>query len=107
MRAASTGALLTRGEYKGNSPLRRFSTHLTTHLQDDIRYTELIWKFHEKARKHCVLRASCSFLDRLSSGRQDSNLRPLAPHASALPGCATSRNENLVGCKGKEKNGYI
>ena len=25
------------------------------------------------------------------SGRQDSNLRPLAPHASALPGCATSR----------------
>jgi hypothetical protein len=25
------------------------------------------------------------------SGREDSNLRPLAPHASALPGCATSR----------------
>src|SRR3982074_3482581 len=25
------------------------------------------------------------------SGRQDSNLRPLAPHASALPGCATPR----------------
>ena len=43
----------------------------------------------------------------VSSGRQDSNLRPLAPHASALPGCATSRNENFVGCKGKEKNGLI
>src|ERR1700722_18753443 len=27
------------------------------------------------------------------SGRQDSNLRPLAPHASALPGCATPRPE--------------
>ena len=25
------------------------------------------------------------------SGGQDSNLRPLAPHASALPGCATTR----------------
>ena len=25
------------------------------------------------------------------SGRRDSNSRPLAPHASALPGCATSR----------------
>ena len=25
------------------------------------------------------------------SGRQDLNLRLLAPHASALPGCATSR----------------
>src|ERR1017187_978480 len=27
------------------------------------------------------------------SGRRDSNSRPLAPHASALPGCATSRLE--------------
>jgi hypothetical protein len=27
----------------------------------------------------------------LLSGRQDSNLRPLAPHTSALPGCATTR----------------
>jgi hypothetical protein len=25
------------------------------------------------------------------SGREDLNLRPLAPHASALPGCATPR----------------
>ena len=25
------------------------------------------------------------------SGRRDSNSRPLAPHASALPGCATPR----------------
>src|ERR1035441_3447496 len=25
------------------------------------------------------------------SGRRDSNSRPLAPHASALPGCAASR----------------
>src|ERR1700675_4863604 len=27
------------------------------------------------------------------SGRRDSNSRPLAPHASALPGCATSRTQ--------------
>ena len=30
-------------------------------------------------------------LRRAKSGRLDSNQRPLAPHASALPGCATSR----------------
>jgi hypothetical protein len=30
-------------------------------------------------------------LPSFSSGGQDSNLRPLAPHASALPGCATTR----------------
>ncbi len=29
--------------------------------------------------------------DKTWSGRQDLNLRPLAPHASALPGCATPR----------------
>ena len=28
------------------------------------------------------------------SGRQDLNLRHLAPHASALPGCATPRERN-------------
>ena len=39
--------------------------------------------------------------DPISSGRQDSNLRPLAPHASALPGCATSRNINAVDRGGK------
>ena len=30
-------------------------------------------------------------LRRAMSGRLDSNQRPLAPHANALPGCATSR----------------
>ena len=29
------------------------------------------------------------------SGREDLNLRPLAPHASALPGCATPRFREL------------
>ncbi len=29
----------------------------------------------------------------LWSGREDSNFRPLAPHASALPGCATPRTD--------------
>ncbi len=28
------------------------------------------------------------------SGRLDSNQRPLAPHTSALPGCATTRNHD-------------
>ncbi len=30
------------------------------------------------------------------SGRQDLNLRPLAPHASALPGCATPRTRSAI-----------
>src|SRR6202789_2597705 len=37
------------------------------------------------------------------SGRQDSNLRPLAPHASALPGCATPRpRDRMIAQKGLE-----
>jgi hypothetical protein len=31
------------------------------------------------------------------SGREDSNLRPPAPEAGALPGCATPRHTNLQG----------
>jgi hypothetical protein len=30
------------------------------------------------------------------SGREDSNLRPLAPKASALPGCATPRLSGIM-----------
>ncbi len=30
------------------------------------------------------------------SGREDLNLRPLAPHASTLPGCATPRTGNYI-----------
>ena len=42
------------------------------------------------------------------SGRKDLNLRPLAPHASALPGCATARlshigspQDGLLGVQGQ------
>ena len=41
------------------------------------------------------------------SGRQDSNLRPLAPHASALPGCATSRKNTSKGFSGAAKVGLF
>ena len=34
---------------------------------------------------------------RIQSGRQDSNLRPSAPKAPALPSCATPRNPHRVG----------
>ena len=30
------------------------------------------------------------------SGREDSNLRPLGPKPSALPGCATPRNNSRI-----------
>src|ERR1700723_4253561 len=45
-----------------------------------------------------------SRLERVNwSGRQDSNLRPLAPHASALPGCATPRpRDRMIAQKGLE-----
>src|SRR5690606_27328036 len=33
------------------------------------------------------------------SGRRDSNSRPLAPHASALPGCATPRKKEILAYK--------
>jgi hypothetical protein len=35
------------------------------------------------------------------SERKDSNLRPLAPHASALPGCATPRKTMSIAEPGK------
>ena len=38
-----------------------------------------------------TIKRSPSKLRDFLSGRPDSNWRPLAPHASALPGCATSR----------------
>ena len=41
------------------------------------------------------------------SGRQDSNLRPLAPHASALPGCATSRKKLRKKVSGAAKVGLF
>lgn len=39
--------------------------------------------------------AICAF--HVPSGRQDSNLRPLGPHPSALPDCATPRNGGAPG----------
>src|SRR5690554_3703884 len=38
----------------------------------------------------------------ISSGWRDSNPRPLAPHASTLPGCATPRN-----CEAKIENNSL
>jgi hypothetical protein len=40
------------------------------------------------------------------SGRQDLNLRPLAPHASALPGCATARHKNKPFYFGLRENSW-
>src|SRR5690606_15059081 len=37
---------------------------------------------------------------------RDSNSRPLAPHASALPGCATPRNLRYGGCPPHEERNY-
>ena len=49
---------------------------------------------HEKEARALLARLEKSGTD--WSGRQDLNLRPLAPHASALPGCATPRPWRLV-----------
>ena|SRR5579872_3198788 len=67
---------------------------------------DLFTKMSEKRSKlsNFIKQKPCkSMICRASSGRLDSNQRPLAPHASALPGCATSRNHDFVGCKGREK----
>ena len=50
------------------------------------------------ARKDSVLAPTLKFFEEVNwSGREDLNLRPLAPHASALPGCATPRLIQLTG----------
>src|SRR5437899_9661139 len=36
------------------------------------------------------------FVSEMPSGRQDLNLRPLEPHSSALPGCATPRRATIL-----------
>jgi hypothetical protein len=54
MRTGSIGALLTRGEYKVNSPEKRFPAHLTTHEQDDVRYTKNGLKIYIKKQETCM-----------------------------------------------------
>ena len=66
----------------------------------------------EELRKSCVKTRgeSCSYdrfthrrfgdSPRSQSGRQDSNLRHLAPKASALPNCATPRRTHIVDTDG-------
>ena len=44
---------------------------------------------------HIILK-TCQRSQRFWSGRQESNLRHLAPKASALPDCATSRNSFYI-----------
>ena len=64
MQAASDGALLTRGEYKSNSPRRRILAHLTTHKPDDVGCTRMLQKVVKKARK----RAFCGPLGSVVNG---------------------------------------
>ena len=53
-------------------------------------FARIVLRRHKKAgldnRLKCLI-----LLRNKWSGRSDSNTRPLAPHASALPGCATPR----------------
>ncbi len=57
-----------------------------------------------------------TFITYFTSGRLDSNQRPLRPERSALPGCATARkyiipanrdNHFLVGRTGQISNNFI
>ncbi len=59
------GALLTRGEYKINSPRCRLTAHLSTHQLDDIGCTRMTQKAIKKARK----RAFCGPLGSVVNGR--------------------------------------
>ena len=54
--------------------------------------TELVHRMHRvDAREPLAFDSIVGFNFKVWSGREDLNLRPLAPHASALPGCATPR----------------
>ena len=60
---------------------------------------------YEKSRKSCDKRLIFS---RNWSGREDLNLRPLEPHSSALPDCATPRHKpsSIALCHACVKPGY-
>ena len=68
-------------------------THLITHQQIAFIWYNLKWEKNAKARCYCILRAFDFLWYHLLSGWQDSNLRPLRPERSTLPGCATSRTK--------------
>ncbi len=51
------------------------------------------------AKSRCVagnVNIACIINSLRWSGREDSNLRPSAPKADALPGCATPRHSSIV-----------
>ena len=58
-------------------------------------------KFNLNTKKKALANTKALFV---VSGRPDSNWRPLAPHTSALPGCATSRTESKI--KKNHPNGH-
>ena len=56
-----------------------------------------------KKKSDLILKPSRSFM----SGGLDSNQRPLAPHASALPGCATTRTLPVNGRQMYSRNSQL
>ena len=59
----------------------------------------LVTRTHTGKKKGGTMSTSFSWI---WSGRRDSNSRPLAPHASALPGCATPRENEIMPCSYKK-----
>src|SRR5207237_9322183 len=64
-----------------------------SHLQNISKLKKLLARYttdgKESLQKSYLFRAFCK---KDWSGREDSNLRPLGPKPSALPGCATPRS---------------
>ena len=92
--------VLLFGWIKGEGFCYRF-----THYTNSAAYTKECWGCKKPPVEESYVRLrksvntkkgdSCllwlAFVSYLTSGWQDSNLRPLRPERSALPGCATSR----------------
>src|SRR5207237_4642484 len=74
-----------------------------SHLQNISKLKKLLARYttdgKESLQKSYLFRAFCK---KDWSGREDSNLRPLGPKPSALPGCATPR----LSCIPIDKTGY-
>ena len=57
----------------------------------------------QKLKEKWARQTSPNPLFSIWSGREDLNLRPLAPHASTLPGCATPRKRKIIPKKGAQR----
>src|SRR5690554_7109245 len=86
------------------SRIKFLACHRETRCEDMVSLRRVGWpcgKAQVRSRQPCsffipagIKKPLKTAVFKIWSGRSDSNTRPLAPHASALPGCATPRQHS-------------